>query len=104
MTDLDPLRSERAQALAIAQAVRDALVDRTLHEHAARLNHINGSQRETAASLAAVDKKVDGLVALATASADRSGWVLKRWQLWTGILGVIAAYGTMILVVVTSHP
>ena len=108
-------RTEKATALAIAQAVREALVDRTLHEHTERRNQINGSQLEMAKSLAEVNHTVDALVtaseqqlavqaALTRAITDRSGGLWKRWQVWCGILGVIAAYGSMIVLVVTNHP
>lgn len=105
----------KIQAAAIAAAVRDALVDRTLAEHTAHLAQINGSQRETAAALASVDRKLDGLAAqsreqtavqaaLTASVREERGLTLSRRTIWIAVLGVIAAYCSMILLLVTSHP
>lgn len=102
--EAEAARRDKEQTLAIAQAVREALVDRTLHEHAAHLAQINGSQHDMAVALAAVDKKIDSLMTLAQIDADNRGQVLSRRTLWIGTLSVIAAYGSMLLLLITSHP
>lgn len=84
---------ERAQA--IAQAVRDALVDRTLSEHTAQLQQINGSQREMAKSLAEMTVSSE---AVAKYVKDQTAGQFSKWTLW---LGVIAAVATWVAIIAT---
>lgn len=53
--------SDRATEAAVERAVKDANVDRDLREHAEHLKEIDGSQRQMAKSLNAVEKTLGKL-------------------------------------------
>lgn len=89
-------RADKAQAIAVARAIRDANVDRDLLEHTQQIAAINGSQRRAAASLVALEGSVkeivisnqavaEHLVATTAKQFSRRTWVV-------GILTAIASY------------
>lgn len=107
--------AERAQADAVARALRDERVDRDLRDHDLHLQAINGSQAEMATALNDVKSGQEKLItaheqqlavtrALAEQAAERGrqGW--KRWQKVVGALAVLAAYGSIIALVLANRP
>lgn len=103
---------ERTQAQAVARAVKDALIDRDLADHARHLNEINGSQQAMATSLASVESSLTSLVASAATQAAvtnalagevkaRLASQLSRRERITAGAALAASWAAVIAVVVT---
>jgi hypothetical protein len=106
-------RAKKDQQQAIDRAIRDANVDRDIHEHSLHLEQINGSQREAAASLVRLETDVAALrtdftlqtkiqEALAVSIQKRSGRSFTRFQVVMGVAMAASAYFSLILLLV-SH-
>lgn len=105
--------ADRTQKLAVERAVKDANVERDLREHGAHLDQINGSQHEMASTLVRLERAVSDLAAtfdvqvkiqeaLAKAVQKQGGLRLSRKALIISALGVIAAYCTLVVLVVIN--
>jgi hypothetical protein len=100
--------AERAQKIAVDRAVKDANIDRDLRDHERHLAEINGSQRDMAKSLSALQTSFEEMTiankAVAAYVVKRSGSQFSRLTLWIMALGVIASYAALLgLLIANGH-
>lgn len=86
--------TEHAQADAVKRALRDERVDRTLGDHEAHLQTINGSQERTAKALGELVATHKTQLAVTEALSDQlQSQGSKRYSRWMVIVGVLAGVG-----------
>lgn len=98
--------AEKDKEIAVARAVRDALVDRDLADHAQHLSTINGSQANMAASLDALETSFSELTtsnaAIAKYVTDQTTDKFSKRTLWFAGAAAAATWAAIIATLVST--